>query len=100
MIVSRAAITPEAEEDLADIWAYIARDSERNADRFLRKLIETMSRLAAFPGMGPARDELAKGMRSFPVGNFVIFYLKSSEGIQVIRVLHGARDIGPMHFDR
>jgi toxin ParE1/3/4 len=32
-------------------------------------------------------------LRSFPVGNYVIFYREVSEGIEIIRVLHGARDI-------
>jgi toxin ParE1/3/4 len=49
--------------------------------------------LSEFPGLGRPRDELAESLRSFPVGNYVIFYLPLGDGINVIRVLHGARDI-------
>jgi toxin ParE1/3/4 len=43
--------------------------------------------------IGRSRDELAPGMRSFPVGRYVVFYLPLDDGIDVVRVLHGARDI-------
>lgn len=42
---------------------------------------------------GKSRDELAPGMRSFPIGRYVVFYMPLEDGIDVIRVLHGARDI-------
>ena len=45
------------------------------------------------PMMGRARDELAPGVRSFPFGRYVVFYLPLDGGIDVVRVLHGARDI-------
>ena len=48
--------------------------------------------------MGRNRPDLAPELRSFPVDNYIIFYRPISEGIQVIRVLHGARDIPPL-FD-
>ena len=40
-----------------------------------------------------ARDELAPGIRSFPFGRYLVFYLPISDGIDVVRVLHGARDV-------
>lgn len=43
--------------------------------------------------MGRARPELATGVRSFPFGRYVIFYAPLDDGIDVVRVLHGARDI-------
>jgi hypothetical protein len=43
--------------------------------------------------MGRLRPELAPHLRSFPIGNYVIFYRLTQEGIEVARVLHGARDI-------
>jgi toxin ParE1/3/4 len=45
------------------------------------------------PAMGRNRQELAPSLRSFPVGKYVIYYRSIEEGIQIIRVLHGARDI-------
>ena len=49
--------------------------------------------LAAQPMMGRAREELAPGVRSFPFGRYVVFYMPMDDGIDVVRVLHGARDI-------
>jgi len=49
--------------------------------------------LATQPGIGRARDELAESLRSFPVGNYVIFYRATQGGIEVVRVLSGFRDI-------
>lgn len=46
---------------------------------------------------GPT-SHLAPGLRLFPLGNYLIFYLPEPEGIQVIRVIHGARDYGPEFF--
>ncbi len=87
----RATRTPEAFADLAEIWSYIAQDSERAADRFLAKLEAECDRLGEFPGLGRARPELAEGLLSFPLDNYVIFYRKAPGGVEIIRVLHGAR---------
>jgi toxin ParE1/3/4 len=43
--------------------------------------------------MGRRRDELAPGLRSFPAGRYVIFYLPLTDGVDIVRVLHGSRDI-------
>lgn len=43
--------------------------------------------------MGRAREELAADLRSFPFGRYVIFYAPVDEGIDVVRVLHSARDV-------
>ena len=43
--------------------------------------------------MGRPRGELAPRLRSFPVGPYVLFYRPTPNGIEVARVLHGARDI-------
>jgi toxin ParE1/3/4 len=89
---------PRAEADLIDIWRYIAQDSPANADRMLDRINETLSRLAAVPFMGQARFDLAPGLRMFPVGNYLIFFRPIHDGIEVIRVLHGKRNITGRFF--
>lgn len=86
-------ITPRASEDLIEIWSYIAADSVANADAFIDKLCETMQVLSRQPGSGRHRDELASGIRSFPFGRYIVFYRAVTSGIEIVRVLHGARDI-------
>jgi toxin ParE1/3/4 len=84
---------PLARADLLDIWNYVADDGPAKADRLLDIINKHCQTLARFPKMGRARNELGVSLRSFPVGNYVIFYREISKGIEIIRVLHGARDI-------
>ncbi len=82
-----------AKSDLKEIWKYIASDSRERANDFLRALNDKMETLAKNPLMGRERDEVMPGLRSFPFKRYVIFYQPLQDGIDVIRVLHGARDI-------
>ena len=84
---------PLARQDLISIWRYIARDSEFEADQFLDKLELLLLRLAERPLIGRERPELADNLRSFPLGNYVIFYRPISDGIDVVRVLNRYRDL-------
>jgi toxin ParE1/3/4 len=84
---------PQAAEDVAEIWDYIADDSLSAADRWIDRLDEQFQVLATQPLMGRAQDELIAGIRSFPFGRYVIFYSPLRDGIDVVRVLHSARDI-------
>ena len=86
-------ISPRAGSDLIEIWSYIADDSTANADSFIDKLYETIQLLANQPGSGRRREELAPGILSLPFGRYIIFYRASQDSIEIIRVLHGARDI-------
>ncbi len=84
---------PLAEIDLLDIWDYIADDSMDRADEFLDRIEEKLQTLALNPGIGRRREELLPGLRSFPIANYVVFYRAIEDGIDVLRVLHGSRDI-------
>lgn len=85
--------SPAADNDLHEIWWYIAQDNPDNADKLLDEIAETSSKLAQFKNMGRSRDELHRGLRSFPVGRYVIFYMPITDGIEIVRVLHGMMDI-------
>jgi toxin ParE1/3/4 len=92
------SLSPAAKNDLADIWAYIAADDSVTADRFVDTLHAKCLALTHAPRMGRGRDELIHGLRSFPFQNYVIFYRHSAASVEIVRVLHGARDIGPALF--
>lgn len=47
------------------------------------------------PLAGRERRELRAGLRSFPVGNYVIFYLPLPDGVEINRVMHGRQDVDP-----
>ena len=85
-----------AESDLTDIWIYIASHDQRSADAQIDRIVERLVMLSQFQNAGRKREELAQGLKSFPVDNYVIFYRVIDNGIEVIRVLHGSRDILPM----
>ncbi len=85
--------TSQAWIDLTEIALRIAEQNPDAADRWLDLIDEKAQALSRMPEMGSKRYDLAPGLRSFAVGNYVIFYRPASNGILIIRVLHGARDI-------
>jgi toxin ParE1/3/4 len=84
---------PEVVVDLEDIWWYVAQNSLRDADKLLDNIQEKLLRLAEFPQMGTSQNDLKPSLRSFAAGNYLIFYFPLTDGIDVVRVLHGARDL-------
>lgn len=83
----------EARTDLAEIWDHIAQDDPKRATAFLREIEALFETLASQPTMGRERSELAEGLRSFPIGRYVVYYLPWPDGVDVVRVLHSARDV-------
>ncbi len=94
--MSQVKLAEEAEADLVEIWVFIAQDSVEAADQFLERIYDTCQTLARSPDMGRHRSDLVRGVRSFPVGTYLIFYRKARVGIDVARVLSGFRDLPPL----
>jgi toxin ParE1/3/4 len=83
---------PKAEQDLSDIYDWIADDSTANADAYIERLVAAIRLLADMPRMGSCRLPRFPTVRSFSVGSHLIFYQPVEDGIEVVRVIHGARD--------
>ena len=87
----------EAESDLDDIWYFIASESGNAevADRFIESLAQRFLLLARHPHLGRRRDDdLVPGLRSFPLGRYVILYSVEPNGdVLIVRVIPGDRDI-------
>ena len=87
-------ITPAAENDLVNIWVYIARDNPKAADRTFQAAEETFGLLAEMPSIGVSywtTHPKLKGLKFFPVkkfSNYIVYYRELSEGIEIVRVLH------------
>ena len=98
MIKPRTLYRPQARHDAIDAALYIAADNAEAAERFLKALESTCERLAAMPAMGMRqhlKDATLYELRVFPIRDFekyLIFYQPLGEGIEIIRVIHGARD--------
>lgn len=89
-------LSRRAQDDLDDIWFYLARESrsEAVADRTVATLTERFYLLAQHPKLGRARDDnLGAGRRAFPVGNYVIVYRIVGANVRILRVLHKRRDL-------
>jgi toxin ParE1/3/4 len=59
------------------------------------RLTDAFDMLLTMPQAGRTRHEFGESLRSFPVHNYVIFYVTAPEGIDIVRVIHGRRDIRP-----
>ncbi len=92
--MSAYRLTQPAEEDVLGIWLHIAQDNLVAADRFVDRLTEAYQLLADNPEMGEKMDQYRFGLRAWSLGNYVIYFQGVPEGIEVYRVLHGARDQG------
>jgi toxin ParE1/3/4 len=94
-VARRIVRRPRARQDLIEVWQYIADDNEAAADRTLDRIERALVNLAENPTIGRARPELAPDLRSFPVGNYVLFYRPMPDGIDLIRVRSGYLDTQP-----
>jgi toxin ParE1/3/4 len=95
--MSRLVLAPEARHDLREIHGPIAKDDPSAARRVVIRLRNLTTMLAGAPAMGRARPELGDRVRLFVADRDVIFYrpLDQAGGIEVVRALHGARDVDP-----
>jgi len=84
---------PLALHDLDEIWDYIAQDNPDPAGQFIDKIEEKCLLLADYPKIGTSCDTLYPSLRFLVVDKYLVFYLPLDEGIELVRVLHGARDL-------
>jgi toxin ParE1/3/4 len=86
-------ISSKAESDLDSIWSFIAADNRNAADAVIDRITDTFEMLLNMPFAGRARLEFGGDLRSMAVGNYVVFYVALSDGIEIVRVMHGRQDI-------
>lgn len=97
--MSKFTLSREAVSDLELIWEHIAEDNPVAADSVIEAAYRLCSILAKHPELGRSRrysNKKLAGIRSFVITdfpNYVIFYRPVSGGVEIVRVLHGARDI-------
>jgi len=96
--MARVRRSEQAQEDLETILDYLDRQSAQVADRFAVKFDETCDFYAAHPRIGEAAREYAPNLYHFTVWNYAVFYRPFDGGIELIRIIHGSRDI-PKRFD-
>ena len=77
--------------DIASIALYIAADNPSAARRWLDDIDLRCRNLGEMPGLGVAPRDARRDLRMFPVGNYLILYRPIEVGVEIVRVLHGAR---------
>jgi plasmid stabilization system protein ParE len=89
--------TPQAEADLLDIWGFIASDNPEDADRVEAAIFRACDLLATSPLAGSTRTDLTPLALRFwvvrPYSNYLIVYDPGKKPLQIIRILHAARDL-------
>ena len=96
--MARIIRSPAAQADAIEVWAYIAEDNISAADQLLERFDQLIQKISLQPLMGKAVDSIAPGIRFIPTGNYLIFYRVITDGVEIARILHSARDIGTEFF--
>jgi toxin ParE1/3/4 len=94
-MASRIHRRKQAKADVDSISAYVAADNGKAAEDLLDRFGTVFEMLIQNPRAGRRRPDLGQNVRSLAVDNYVIFYIPQSAGIDIIRVMHGRRGIGP-----
>jgi toxin ParE1/3/4 len=94
--------TPQAQQEIDDIAYFLAGRSEEAGFRFLEAVEKTLGLVAGMPGIGTpyqSPDPRLQGIRCFRISGFakyLLFYRSFEGGIEVVRVIHGARNLKRM----
>jgi toxin ParE1/3/4 len=91
--VNSFLLSPAAARDLAEIEAYIASERPSAVYGVLDALEAACQLVAGYPAVGRVRNEIDEGVRSLPVGSYVLFYYADEGPVGIARILHGSRDL-------
>ena len=91
-------LSSEARHDLLSIWAFIARDDVRVADRTVERIPQAFQSPARFPRLGHRRldPQCDEPVLFWAVGSYVVVYNPAPKPIVIVRILHGARDLNAL----
>ena len=101
--MSRFVLAPAAEEDIFEIWCYLAKEVDVSfVDRVEKQIFDAFAVLSASPGSGHRREDLTPNpvlfFRVFPHQYLIIY--KPGSPLEVVGVLHAKRDLSGILFDR
>jgi plasmid stabilization system protein ParE len=92
--MSAYVLSPDALEDLQNIWDFVSSDNVPAADKLEEEFFEAFEILAERPRMGHTRTDLTeRDVRFWPVGSYLIVYRSLPTTLGIVAVLHGARDV-------
>lgn len=87
-------LRPKARDDLDGIWDYTVLNwGFEQAERYIRAINATFVTLAEKPELGRIYKDVYQDLRVYPSGSHLIFYFKSEQSIDIVRILHKSMDI-------
>ena len=99
--MARTQLTRRAKLDLLQIWNYIAEDNVEAADRLREEFKLAFRRLGEMPNIGHVREDLLdETYRFWSVRSYLIVYRPATVPLQIIRIIHGARDLKSIFGDQ
>lgn len=89
----KVAWTQAAQADLEEISDYIKTDNPARAASFVNEIVDAGDAIADMPRAFPLVPRLEqRGIRHRTFGRYLIFYRIEAEQVQILHVVHGARD--------
>jgi toxin ParE1/3/4 len=91
--VGKVRYTRRARADLLEIWEWIASEKPATADRVYDAIEKRCNTLRQNSQLGRPRPEIAEGARSLVIERWIVFYRIVEDGVQIVRIVDGARDL-------
>ncbi len=91
-------LSPLAHQDLEDIFDLLESRRPHLSDRFAESFDRACKVYLGSPAIGAPREDLGRGLRCFTVWSYVAFYRATGHGLEIARILHGARDFPAIDF--
>ena len=99
-MTQRFRLTKPALQDIEKIADYLAQTTNlTRAENFLESLNQKLNRIAQFPYLGRKRDEILPNIRSLPLDSYLVLYLPTAAGVDILRVVSGYQDLANLFED-
>lgn len=87
-------LSPDALQDLKDVWDFIYSDSPDAADKVEDAIFTACEGLAAMKHKGHTREDLtSSAVRFWPVYSYLVIYRPETTPLQIVGVVHASRDV-------
>jgi plasmid stabilization system protein ParE len=96
--MSSFTLTRAARRDLDEIWDYVARYSENQADKLIDWLTSKLETLADNPHLG-GEWRPGSSLRAFSAKRYTIFYTPVAGGVEIRRVIPAGPDLDALDLD-
>ena len=97
--MNRYIISPAASRDLNEILDYFITRNNDAGEQFVQAFGRKCQNLAKFPNIGRSYDDLAPSIRGIPLEKYIILYRTTDEGIEIVRVVSGYRNLKELFLE-